>query len=186
MELDDAEEAEVGPGHRGRAGRRRSRPARPGQIRRGRPTFTTTSPKWWMHGRVFGGMVVAQALNAAMRTVPAWLRGPLPPRLLPAPDQPGVADDPRRGQRARRAIVQHPAGDQRGRGQGDVPDDVLVSRPRRTVTATSFPLRPRFHRPATSRGSRHRSPSTSASSGTTERREDGTYRVDPPLLVPHP
>jgi acyl-CoA thioesterase II len=36
----------------------------------GRPIFTTTSPNWWPHGRVFGGMVVAQALNAAMRTVP--------------------------------------------------------------------------------------------------------------------
>jgi acyl-CoA thioesterase len=41
---------------------------------RGRPTFTTTSPKWWVHGRAFGGMVVAQALNAAMRTVPVGLQ----------------------------------------------------------------------------------------------------------------
>ena len=39
----------------------------------GHPTFTTTSPEWWVHGRVFGGMVVAQALNAAMRTAPAPL-----------------------------------------------------------------------------------------------------------------
>ena len=39
----------------------------------GRATFLTTSPKWWVHGRVFGGMVVAQALNAAMRTVPAGI-----------------------------------------------------------------------------------------------------------------
>ena len=40
----------------------------------GRPTFITTSPKWWVHGRVFGGMVVAQALSAAMRTAPAGLQ----------------------------------------------------------------------------------------------------------------
>ena len=59
----------------------------------GRPTFTTTSPTWWVRGRVFGGMVVAQALNAAMQTVPPELAGPLAARLLPAPDQPGVRDD---------------------------------------------------------------------------------------------
>jgi acyl-CoA thioesterase II len=33
-------------------------------------TFATQSPDWWMTGRTFGGMVVAQALNAAFRTVP--------------------------------------------------------------------------------------------------------------------
>ncbi len=32
--------------------------------------FVTRSPDWWMTGRTFGGMVVAQALNAAFRTVP--------------------------------------------------------------------------------------------------------------------
>ena len=37
----------------------------------GRSTFTTASPNWWMEGRTFGGMVVAQALNAGMQTAPA-------------------------------------------------------------------------------------------------------------------
>ncbi|HVA10394.1 MAG TPA: acyl-CoA thioesterase domain-containing protein [Acidimicrobiales bacterium] len=35
----------------------------------GRAAFTTTSPEWWPGERTFGGMVVAQALNAATRTV---------------------------------------------------------------------------------------------------------------------
>src|ERR1700753_4314808 len=39
----------------------------------GRPMFTSVSPEWWVHGRVFGGMVVAQALSAAMQTVPSGL-----------------------------------------------------------------------------------------------------------------
>lgn len=69
MELDEAEEAEVVPAtvtelmdsitaHK------------TGSDSSGRPTFSTTTPKWWVHGRVFGGMVVAQALNAAMCTAP--------------------------------------------------------------------------------------------------------------------
>ncbi len=33
----------------------------------------TTSPDWWVGGRTFGGMVVAQALNAALQTVPPGL-----------------------------------------------------------------------------------------------------------------
>ena len=53
-----------------RARRRHSRARPTGSDSLGRATFTTTSPEWWMHGRVFGGMVVAQALNAAMQTVP--------------------------------------------------------------------------------------------------------------------
>src|SRR5258708_22355384 len=39
----------------------------------GRPTFTTTSPRWWVGGRTFGGMVVAQALSAAVQTAPPGL-----------------------------------------------------------------------------------------------------------------
>lgn len=35
----------------------------------GRPTFTSTSPGWWLEDRTFGGMVVAQALSAAVQTV---------------------------------------------------------------------------------------------------------------------
>lgn len=69
MELDEAEEAELIPATL--AELVDAFTARPtGADPLGRPTFTTTSPKWWMHGRVFGGMVVAQALHAAMETVP--------------------------------------------------------------------------------------------------------------------
>jgi acyl-CoA thioesterase-2 len=32
-------------------------------------SFVTQSPDWWITGRTFGGMVVAQALNAAFQTV---------------------------------------------------------------------------------------------------------------------
>ena len=39
----------------------------------GRPAFTSTSPDWWGGDRTFGGMVVAQALHAATRTVPEGL-----------------------------------------------------------------------------------------------------------------
>jgi acyl-CoA thioesterase II len=72
VELDDAEEAEVVPATLAElvdsitAHDRGSDPD-------GRPTFSTSTPKWWVHGRVFGGMVVAQALSAAMRTVPDQL-----------------------------------------------------------------------------------------------------------------
>lgn len=94
----------------------------------GRSTFTTTCPKWWVHGRVFGGMVVAQALSAAMRTVPAGLEVHSLHGYFLRPTSPGsetthVVDNVRE-----RAIVQHPAGDQRGGGEGNVPDDVLVPR----------------------------------------------------------
>jgi acyl-CoA thioesterase-2 len=39
----------------------------------GRETFVTKSPDWWGGDRTFGGMVVAQALHAATRTVPPGL-----------------------------------------------------------------------------------------------------------------
>jgi acyl-CoA thioesterase-2 len=72
VELDDAEEAEVVPATVAElVDAITAREA--GRDVAGRPTFTTTSPEWWVHGRVFGGMVVAQALNAAMHTVPPGL-----------------------------------------------------------------------------------------------------------------
>jgi acyl-CoA thioesterase-2 len=39
----------------------------------GSPTFATTSPAWWGGDRTFGGMVVAQALHAAVQTAPAGM-----------------------------------------------------------------------------------------------------------------
>ena len=73
----------------------------------GRPTFTTTSPNWWVGGRTFGGMVVAQALSAALQTAPAGLdvhslHGYF---LRPTPRGP---HHPRRRGRPRRPVVQHP------------------------------------------------------------------------------
>jgi acyl-CoA thioesterase II len=72
MDLDDAEEAEVVPATVSELVESITA-HEAGQDDEGHPIFTTTSPEWWVHGRVFGGMVVAQALNAAMRTVPAPL-----------------------------------------------------------------------------------------------------------------
>jgi acyl-CoA thioesterase II len=72
MELDEAEEAEVVAATVDELVD--SITAREtGSDAEGRPTFTTTSPKWWVQGRVFGGMVVAQSLSAAMQTVPGGL-----------------------------------------------------------------------------------------------------------------
>ena len=72
MELDDAEEAEVVS-----ASVADLVEAITAQMEEpdadGRPTFTTTSPNWWVGGRTFGGMVVAQALSAAGQTVPREL-----------------------------------------------------------------------------------------------------------------
>jgi acyl-CoA thioesterase II len=72
VELDDAEEAELVPATMAELVDALTAHAT-GRDADGRPIFVTTSPKWWVHGRVFGGMVVAQALNAAMQTVPSDL-----------------------------------------------------------------------------------------------------------------
>ena len=70
VELDDAEEAEVFSATVGDLVEAvTASPA--GVDDQGRPTFTTTSPKWWGGDRTFGGMVVAQALHAAIQTAPA-------------------------------------------------------------------------------------------------------------------
>jgi acyl-CoA thioesterase-2 len=69
VELDDAEEAEVFSATVDDLVEVVSARAS-GVDSAGRPTFTTTSPNWWMGDRTFGGMVVAQALSAAMQTAP--------------------------------------------------------------------------------------------------------------------
>ncbi len=72
MELDEAEEAEVVSATvADLVDAIAAREGEPDDL--GRPTFTTTSPDWWVGGRTFGGMVVAQALSAAFQTVPAGL-----------------------------------------------------------------------------------------------------------------
>ena len=70
MELDDAEEAEVVAATvADLVGAISAEAGEPDS--QGRPTFATTSPNWWIGGRTFGGMVVAQALSAAVQTAPA-------------------------------------------------------------------------------------------------------------------
>ena len=72
MELDDAEEAEVVSATV--ADLVDAITARDsGPDADGRPTFTTTSPEWWIGGRTFGGMVIAQALSAALQSAPPGL-----------------------------------------------------------------------------------------------------------------
>ncbi len=67
MELDEAEEAEVVTATVGDlVDALTAAPA--GEDAAGEPTFATTSPDWWVGGRTFGGMVVAQALSAALQT----------------------------------------------------------------------------------------------------------------------
>lgn len=70
MELDDAEKAEfVSATVADLIDAITAREA--GTDSTGRQLFTTKSPDWWMEDRTFGGMVVAQALNAAMQTAPS-------------------------------------------------------------------------------------------------------------------
>jgi len=72
VELDDAEEAEViSATVADLVDAVTARAGEPDSL--GRPTFTTTSPNWWVGGRTFGGMVVAQALSAAAQTAPERL-----------------------------------------------------------------------------------------------------------------
>lgn len=68
MELDEAEEAEVVTASVADLVDAVTARAT-GDDTSGRPTFITTSPDWWVGGRTFGGMVVAQALHAALQTV---------------------------------------------------------------------------------------------------------------------
>ena len=69
MELDEAEEAELVSATVGDLVDAMT--ARPlGPDRHGRATYGTASPEWWMGGRTFGGMVIAQALSAALQSVP--------------------------------------------------------------------------------------------------------------------
>ncbi len=57
----------------------------------GRRAFETKSPDWWPGDRTFGGMVVAQALNAAMLTVPSGLDVHSLHGYFLRPSRPGVA-----------------------------------------------------------------------------------------------
>lgn len=68
MELDEAEQAEVVSATVADLVDAISATSE-GTDDRDRARFATTSPNWWVSGRTFGGMVVAQALHAACQTV---------------------------------------------------------------------------------------------------------------------
>jgi hypothetical protein len=89
-------------------------------------TFLTTCPDWWGGERTFGGMVVAQALSAAMQTVAEdveihSLHGYF---LLPA--RPGTPSN-HGAATTRREIIQHERGCLRSRGALHLSHGVLVS-----------------------------------------------------------
>ena len=68
MELDEAEEAELVTATVDQlVDAITARPLEPEQS--GRSTYGTSSPDWWLGGRTFGGMVIAQALSAAVQSV---------------------------------------------------------------------------------------------------------------------
>ena len=181
--LDEAEEAEVIPATVAELvdsiTARADGPRRRGQADLHHDLPEVVGPRSRLRGH--GGRPGAERRHAdGSRRAP----GAFAARLLPAPDESGVPDDPCRRQPPRRAIVQHPAGDERSGGQGDLPDDVLVSPSggRRRVPAPhragdTSTLRGRGVRGALSvRRPRARGDRASG-------RRD--VPVDAPLLVPH-
>ena len=95
MELDDAEEAEVVSASV--ADLVEAITARPSEPEDGKAAFTSSSPNWWVGGRTFGGMVVAQALSAAFQTVPAHLDVHSLHGYFLRPTRPGFAGRPHGG-----------------------------------------------------------------------------------------
>ena len=150
----------------------------------GRPTFVTTSPKWWVHGRVFGGMVVAQALNAAMRTVPDGLVVHSLHGYFLRPTSPGsqtthVVDSVRDG---RSFSTRQVTSDVEGRETFRMTCSFHAPE---VGDSYQLPIAPAIPQPAEVDGFEAPFPFDIRELGATERREDGTYPVDPPLLVPH-
>ena len=130
MELDDAEEAEVVSATRGRPGGCHHGPQVGTGLTTGRPPSRRRAPNWWVGGRTFGGMVVAQALSAALQTVPAGLDVHSLHGYFLRPTRPGSQTVHSVEPGPRRAVVQHPGRGEHGGGQGDLPHDLLVPRSR--------------------------------------------------------
>ena len=173
VELDEAEEAEFVPATVAElveAITAATRAGRPG----GRPS-SGPAPKWWVSGSVFGGMVVAQALQRRHATVPAGLEVHSLHGYFLRPASPGsrtthMVEQVRDGRSfSTRQVTSEVEGKETFRMtcsfHAPEDGDSISSRWLRTS-----------RRRARSRGSRRPFPSTSASSGATERREDGTYR----------
>ena len=111
MELDDAEEAEVVSASV--ADLVEAVTARPSEPEDGKATFTSSSPNWWVGGRTFGGMVVAQALSAAFQTVPAHLDVHSLHGYFLRPTSPGSQAIHTVGPGPGRAVLQHPGSGER-------------------------------------------------------------------------
>ena len=182
MELDDAEEAEVFSATVDDLVEAVTARAS-GIDHEGRPTFVTTSPNWWMGDRTFGGMVVAQALHAAMLTAPAEaelhsLHGYFLRPTAPGAQTTHVVDCVRDGRSFSLREVRS-----------------LVDGKETFRLACSFhapevgdeyqlPAPPGVPRAQEIEGFEAPFPFDIREIGATERREDGTFRVDPSLLVP--
>jgi acyl-CoA thioesterase-2 len=173
VELDDAEEAEVVPATVAElVDAITAREA--GRDVAGRPTFTTTSPEWWVHGRVFGGMVVAQALNAAMHTVPPGLEVHSLHGYFLRPTSPGsrtthVVESMRDGRSfSTRQVTSEVEGRETFRMTCSfhVPED---------GDSYQLPMAPEIPPPGDVNGFEAPFSFDVRELGTTERREDGTY-----------
>ena len=103
------------------------------------------------------------------------LRGPLPSRLLSPPDESGIADDPRRGRRPRRAIVQHSTGDvSEVEGKETFRMTCSFHAPEEG-DSYQLPVAPDIPPPREIEGFEAPFPFDVRELGATERREDGTY-----------
>ena len=173
MDLDDAEEAELVPATVAELEDALTARAS-GPSADGRATFTTTCPKWWVHGRVFGGMVVGQALNAAMRTVPTGLEVHSLHGYFLRPTSPGsqtlhVVDTVRDGRSfSTRQVTSQVEGKETFRMTCSfhAPED---------GDSYQLPIAPAIPAPNDVEGFEEPFPFDVRELGTTERREDGTY-----------
>jgi len=145
-----------------------------GQDADGRATFTTTCPKWWVHGRVFGGMVVGQALNAAMQTVPAGLEVHSLHGYFLRPTSPG----------SRTSHAVESVRDGRSFSTRQVTSEVEGKETFRMTCSFhapedgdsyQLPIPPAIPLPGDVEGFEEPFPFDVRELGTTERREDGTY-----------
>lgn len=174
MALDEAEEAEIVPATLDElVDSITARAAGPNA--EGRPTFSTTSPMWWEHGRVFGGMVVAQALHAAMQTVRSGLTVHSLHGYFVRPTSPGsttihAVDSVRDGRSfSTRQVTSEVEGKETFRMTCSfhLPED---------GDAYQLPVAPDVPPPDHVEGFEAHFPFDVRELGATERREDGTYQ----------
>jgi acyl-CoA thioesterase II len=174
LELDDAEEAEVVPATLDELVDAITA-RKTGSDTQGKPTFTSTSPKWWMHGRVFGGLVVAQALHAATRTIPEGLEIHSLHGYFLRPTSPGsqtthLVDTVRDGRSFR---IRQVTSEVEGRETFRMTCSFHVPE---HGDSYQLPVAPEIPPPGDVEGFEAPFPFDVRELGATERREDGTYR----------